>query len=78
MATLVAFHAHPDDECITTGGTLSRAVDHGQVRGFEPDGLVLLRLIEAFALFDPSVPGQRHDRTSGHLVCWARFVLVLD
>lgn len=29
MATLVAFHAHPDDECITTGGTLSRAVDHG-------------------------------------------------
>lgn len=29
MATLVAFHAHPDDECITTGGTLARAVDEG-------------------------------------------------
>jgi LmbE family N-acetylglucosaminyl deacetylase len=29
MATLVAFHAHPDDECITTGGTLARAVDDG-------------------------------------------------
>ena len=29
MATLVAFHAHPDDECITTGGTLARSVDHG-------------------------------------------------
>ncbi|MBN2622402.1 MAG: PIG-L family deacetylase [Acidimicrobiales bacterium] len=29
MATLVAFHAHPDDECLTTGGTLARAVDDG-------------------------------------------------
>lgn len=29
MATLVAFHAHPDDECITTGGSLARAVDDG-------------------------------------------------
>ncbi len=29
MPTLVAFHAHPDDECITTGGTLARAVDEG-------------------------------------------------
>lgn len=29
MATLVAFHAHPDDECLTTGGTLARAVDEG-------------------------------------------------
>ncbi len=29
MATLVAFHAHPDDECITTGGTLAKAVDTG-------------------------------------------------
>jgi LmbE family N-acetylglucosaminyl deacetylase len=29
VSTLVAFHAHPDDECITTGGTLARAVDHG-------------------------------------------------
>jgi LmbE family N-acetylglucosaminyl deacetylase len=29
VPTLVAFHAHPDDECITTGGTLARAVDDG-------------------------------------------------
>jgi LmbE family N-acetylglucosaminyl deacetylase len=29
VSTLVAFHAHPDDECITTGGTLARAVDEG-------------------------------------------------
>jgi LmbE family N-acetylglucosaminyl deacetylase len=29
VPTLVAFHAHPDDECITTGGTLARAVDEG-------------------------------------------------
>jgi LmbE family N-acetylglucosaminyl deacetylase len=29
MATMVAFHAHPDDECLTTGGTLARAVDDG-------------------------------------------------
>src|SRR5262249_49085809 len=25
MATVVAFHAHPDDEVILTGGTLARA-----------------------------------------------------
>jgi len=29
VPTLVAFHAHPDDECLTTGGTLARAVDEG-------------------------------------------------
>ena len=29
MSTLVAFHAHPDDECITTAGTLAKAVDDG-------------------------------------------------
>ena len=29
MPTLVAFHAHPDDECITTGGTLAKAADEG-------------------------------------------------
>jgi len=29
MATLVSFHAHPDDESIATGGTLARAVDEG-------------------------------------------------
>ncbi len=29
MATLVSFHAHPDDESITTGGTLARAAAEG-------------------------------------------------
>jgi LmbE family N-acetylglucosaminyl deacetylase len=29
VPTLVAFHAHPDDECITTAGTLAKAVDDG-------------------------------------------------
>jgi LmbE family N-acetylglucosaminyl deacetylase len=29
MATLVSFHAHPDDEAIPTGGTLARAADAG-------------------------------------------------
>ena len=29
MATIVSFHAHPDDESIGTGGTLRRAADEG-------------------------------------------------
>jgi LmbE family N-acetylglucosaminyl deacetylase len=29
MPTLVLFHAHPDDECITTGGTMARAAAEG-------------------------------------------------
>lgn len=29
MATLVCFHAHPDDESIATGGTMARAVREG-------------------------------------------------
>jgi LmbE family N-acetylglucosaminyl deacetylase len=29
MATLVSFHAHPDDESIATGGTLAKAAAHG-------------------------------------------------
>ncbi len=29
MATLVCFHAHPDDECINTGGSMARAVAEG-------------------------------------------------
>lgn len=47
MSTLVCFHAHPDDECIQTGGTIARASaeghrvvlvvatngDHGEVPG---------------------------------------------
>ena len=29
MGTLVCFHAHPDDECIATGGTMVRAAADG-------------------------------------------------
>ena len=29
MATIVSFHAHPDDECISTGGTLAKAAADG-------------------------------------------------
>lgn len=29
MGTLVCLHAHPDDECISTGGTMRRAADDG-------------------------------------------------
>ncbi len=29
MATLVTFHAHPDDESIATGGVMAKAVDEG-------------------------------------------------
>src|SRR5450755_4189989 len=50
MATLVTFHAHPDDESIATGGTMARAKSEGHrvvlvlaTRGelgeFSPDAL---------------------------------------
>ncbi|MHB1090561.1 MAG: PIG-L deacetylase family protein, partial [Ilumatobacteraceae bacterium] len=29
MATMVCFHAHPDDECLSTGGTIARASAEG-------------------------------------------------
>lgn len=29
MATMVTFHAHPDDECITSGGVMRKAADEG-------------------------------------------------
>ncbi|PPK64849.1 PIG-L family deacetylase [Actinokineospora auranticolor] len=45
MATVIAFHAHPDDEVILTGGTLARAVAEGDrvlivvaTQGMDPNG----------------------------------------
>jgi hypothetical protein len=29
MATLVTFHAHPDDECLRTAGVMRKAVEDG-------------------------------------------------
>ncbi len=50
MATLVFFHAHPDDEAIATGGTMARLADDGHriilvtatggELGENPDGLL--------------------------------------
>lgn len=50
MATVVSFHAHPDDEAILTAGTLARAADAGHrvvvvfatrgERGEVPDGFL--------------------------------------
>jgi len=50
MATAVFFHAHPDDECLTTGGTMARLAAEGHrvvlvtatdgALGEVPDGLL--------------------------------------
>jgi LmbE family N-acetylglucosaminyl deacetylase len=50
MGTLVAFHAHPDDETLTQGGSIAKAVDEGHrvvivyatrgEKGESPDGIL--------------------------------------
>lgn len=68
MGTLVCFHAHPDDECIGTGGTIARASaeghrvvlvvatngDHGEIPSFmkEGDSLVEIRRTETLKSAD--------------------------
>ena len=58
MGTLVCFHAHPDDESISTGGTMARAVAEGHrvvlvVATNQPDvgrGTMPLATVEAMHL----------------------------
>ena len=58
MGTLVCFHAHPDDECLATGGAIARASaeghrvvlvvatngDHGQIPNDLASGETLVQL----------------------------------
>ena len=64
MSTLVCFHAHPDDECIGTGGTIARASaeghrvvlvvatngDHGEIPADMPAGKTLVEVRHAETL----------------------------
>ena len=56
MSTLVAFHAHPDDESLAMGGTLARASAEGHRvvvvvatngdHGEKPEGTTVAQLVE--------------------------------
>jgi hypothetical protein len=45
MATVVAFHAHPDDEVLLTGGTLARLAAEGHRTWFAEPGARTVRPI---------------------------------
>ncbi|MFD7507031.1 PIG-L deacetylase family protein [Streptomyces sp. NPDC059850] len=64
MATVLAFHAHPDDEALLTGGTLARLADEGHrvVIVVATDGLIDAAPTEAES------PRLRELRTSAALL----------
>ena len=67
--TLVAFHAHPDDEALTTGGTLAKAAGAGHrvVLVTATDGAVGL----ASTRYAGTLAATRPPSCSRALACWA-------
>ena len=59
MATVVAFHAHPDDEALLTGGTLARlaAEGHRVVIVAATDGVVHAAPAPGCSLIHPAGSG---------------------
>jgi LmbE family N-acetylglucosaminyl deacetylase len=55
MSTIVAFHAHPDDEVLLTGGTIARLAAEGH------------RVIIVVACDGDVLPGPRQGRRLGEL-----------
>jgi LmbE family N-acetylglucosaminyl deacetylase len=78
MATLVAFHAHPDDECLLQSGSLAKAVDAGHrvvivyatagELGSVPDGL--LGPGESLAARRVAEAEQSAAATGAHRLVW--------
>ncbi|MEM1333877.1 MAG: PIG-L family deacetylase, partial [Actinomycetota bacterium] len=74
MSTLVCLHAHPDDEAISTGGTMARAAaeghrvvlivatngDHGEVPDDLADGETLVDRRRAETMRSAAVLGIDH------------------
>ncbi|MET8011595.1 PIG-L family deacetylase [Streptomyces sp. NPDC005271] len=84
MATVLAFHAHPDDEALLTGGTLARLADEGHrvvlviatdglmgavPTGGEPPRLRELRTVAALLGVDRVVHLGYADSGHGALLC---------
>ena len=70
-------HAHPDDECVGTGGSIARLVAEGKavhlvVVGDGPDMPALHRLVESLAISrHVSVLGWREDLPEEIAALWA-------